>query len=101
MFNIYQKSVTGECQVHYGVSRLPAHLLQSEPQLAPLAELSADEQFIKVVKTKNYTKCDQQPEYHFGLSGPYQWKSVSNNMADFISVSILYLTMIIYEQFFN
>ncbi|GLV61233.1 hypothetical protein CBL_21062, partial [Carabus blaptoides fortunei] len=62
---------------------LPEYILQSEPQLAPLPHLKADGEFIDVVKTRNYSNCDERIVYHYGLHEMDDWEPASAAMGDF------------------
>lgn len=50
-----------------------------------------NEQYYEIVKTKNYSNCEQRMGYHFGINGMNEWKPNTNQMGDFFSVSKIFL----------
>lgn len=87
VYRTMEESVTGECEVLYDISPLPNYVLQSRPQLAPFANLRGEGQILDIVKTTNFSNCDQRIGYHFGLTGITDWEAGSNQMGDFLAVS--------------
>lgn len=77
----------GECETLYDISPLPKVVLQNKPQLAPMPQLQADGQLIDIVKTRNFSNCDVQSDYHFGITGLSDWEPTSNQMGQFLAVS--------------
>ncbi|XP_052133348.1 vitellogenin-like, partial [Frankliniella occidentalis] len=65
VYKTMEDSVTGECEVVYDISPLPQYQLQSRPELAPMPQLRGDGQLIDIVKTKNFSHCEQRPGYHY------------------------------------
>ncbi|GLV41988.1 hypothetical protein CBL_10147 [Carabus blaptoides fortunei] len=82
-FKTMEDTVTGKCETLYDIDELPEYILQSEPQLAPLPHLKADGEFIDVVKTRNYSNCDERIVYHYGLHEMDDWEPASAAMGDF------------------
>ncbi|KAK9500938.1 hypothetical protein O3M35_002099 [Rhynocoris fuscipes] len=89
VYKTIEDTVTGECETIYDVSPLPEYVLQSQPELAPLQHLKGEGQFIDIVKTKNYSNCEQRMAYHFGLTGLTDWEPASNQMGSFLSRSTI------------
>lgn len=87
VYKTMEPTVTGECEMLYDISPLADFTIQSRPEWVPMPELKENGQFIEVVKTKNYSNCDQRMGYHFGITGMSQWKPNSNQMGEFFSVS--------------
>nr|CAD7460130.1 unnamed protein product [Timema tahoe] len=81
VYSVMEDTVTGECEVLYDVSPLPAYVLQSQPELAPLWHLGDKEQLIDVVKSQNFSKCDQRLDFQFGIDGISDFKHVGENKA--------------------
>nr|CAD7573376.1 unnamed protein product [Timema californicum] len=90
VYRVMEDTVTGECEVLYDVSPLPAYVLQSQPELAPLWHLGDKEQVIDVVKSQNFSKCDKRLDFQFGIDGISDFKHVGENKAgNFLSRSAL------------
>lgn len=87
VYKTMEPTVTGDCEMLYDISPLADFNIQSRPEWVPMPELKENGQFIEVVKTKNYSNCDQRMGYHFGITGMSQWKPNSNQMGEFFSVS--------------
>lgn len=87
MFRVMEDSVDGKCEVLYDISPLPEHMLQNNPELAPLPQLREDGDMISLVKTKNYSNCNQRISYHFGINGRNKWEPGSNDNGKYLSVS--------------
>uniref|UniRef100_T1IB40 Uncharacterized protein n=1 Tax=Rhodnius prolixus TaxID=13249 RepID=T1IB40_RHOPR len=87
VYKTIEDSVTGECETIYDISPLPQFVLQSRPELVPLPKLVAGGQVLDIVKTKNYSNCEQRMAYHFGLTGLTDWEPASNQMGTFLSRS--------------
>jgi hypothetical protein len=83
----FQDSVTGKCETTYDVSPLALYLLQSKPELAPLANLRGSGHILDIFKTQNYSDCHQRMSYNFGITGMTRWGIGSNMMGRFMSVS--------------
>nr|CAD7195680.1 unnamed protein product [Timema douglasi] len=81
VYRVMEDTVTGECEVLYDVSPLPAYVLQSQPELAPLWHLGDKEQVIDVVKSQNFSKCDKRLDFQFGIDGISDFKDVGENKA--------------------
>lgn len=88
VYKTMEPTVTGACEMLYDISPLADFNIQSRPEWVPMPELKENGQFfIEVVKTKNYSNCDQRMGYHFGITGMSEWKPNSNQMGEFFSVS--------------
>ncbi|XP_001607388.1 vitellogenin [Nasonia vitripennis] len=79
LFKVMEDSVGGMCEVLYDVSALPERVIQTNPELVPIPELREDGDIISLVKTKNYSNCDQRISYHFGLNGRNKWEPSGNS----------------------
>ncbi|XP_011879024.1 PREDICTED: vitellogenin-1-like [Vollenhovia emeryi] len=78
-FKVMEDSVGGKCEVRYNITPLPENVLSENPELVPLPNLHKDGHHIDVMKTKNYTTCEQQMAYHSGIVGKVKWKPGSND----------------------
>lgn len=87
MFKAMEDSVSGKCEVLYDITPLPDYMLHIKPELVPLPELKGDGFHIDVIKTKNFSRCDQRMDYHFGITGQTNWEPGSNENGKFLSVS--------------
>lgn len=88
MFKAMEDSVGGKCEVLYDVSPLPERVLQNSPELVPMPELREDGDMISLVKTKNYSNCEQRVSYHYGLNGRNKFEPGSNDNGRYLSVSL-------------
>lgn len=86
-YKAMEDTVTGECEVFYDISPLPEYVLQSKPELAPIPSLKGDGQIIDIVKTQNFSNCEQRMGYHSGITGGSDWEAGSSSMGDFLAVS--------------
>lgn len=80
----------GKCQVQYSISPLPEYLALNEPELVPLPEFSNGNYF-QVVKTSNFSNCDNRPGYNFGITEQSDVQPGDNQMEDFLVVSTMQL----------
>lgn len=98
-YKTMEDTVTGECEVLYDISPLPEYVLQTKPELAPIPELKGDDgQIIDIVKTSNFSNCEQRMSYHFGINGETKWEPGSNSMGDFLSVSCCFFLLTFCNQ---
>jgi hypothetical protein len=96
VFKTMEDTVNGECETMYDVSPLPEWVMQYKPELVPMPNLKSNGEIIDIVKTKNFSNCDQRVGYHFGLNGITDWKEANENkLGTFLAVSIFIL--IIYK----
>ncbi|XP_017797232.1 PREDICTED: vitellogenin-like [Habropoda laboriosa] len=86
-FRVMEDSVGGKCEVLYDVTPLTDRELHMKPELVPVPQLKGDGQHIDIMKTKNFKKCDQRMNYHFGISGSNNWEPGSNDNGKFLSKS--------------
>ncbi|XP_001607396.1 vitellogenin [Nasonia vitripennis] len=86
-FKAMEDSVGGKCEVLYDISPLPEQVLQNKPELAPMPELREDGDMISLVKTKNYSNCEQRAGYHFNINGRNAWEPGSNENRKYLSRS--------------
>lgn len=86
MFRAMEDSVSGKCEVLYDITPLSESVLHDAPELVPLPRLHDGEQHIDIMKTKNYTRCEQRMCYHFGIVDRKKWSPISNN--GYVSVSM-------------
>jgi Lipoprotein amino terminal region len=83
VFKTMEPSVTGKCETFYDVSPIPEQDIASNPNWVPLPKLKRDgDQYIEVVKTTNYSNCDANLGYHFGITGMSNQKPGSNKMGE-------------------
>ena len=87
MFKAMEDSVGGKCEVLYDITPLPDYMFQYKPELVPIPELKGEGFHIDVIKTKNFSRCDQRMDYHFGISGQTNWEPGSNENGKFLSKS--------------
>lgn len=87
VFKVMEPTVTGKCETIYDVAPLPEYLIQSHREWAPMPELKKNGLFLEIVKTKNFSNCDQRMGYHFGISGANDWKPNTNVMGSALSKS--------------
>ncbi|XP_076239410.1 vitellogenin [Calliopsis andreniformis] len=87
MFKAMEDSVGGKCEVFYDITPLPEYLLQSKPELVPMPELKGEGHHIDIMKTKNFSRCEQRIDYHFGISGHNNWEPGTNENGKFLSKS--------------
>ncbi|XP_011879089.1 PREDICTED: uncharacterized protein LOC105568228 [Vollenhovia emeryi] len=78
-FKIMEDSVGGKCEVLYNITPLPETVLSDKPELVPLPNLRKDGHHIDIIKTKNYSRCEQRMAYHSGIVGKMNWKPGSND----------------------
>lgn len=86
-FKTMEDTVTGKCETLYDISELPEYLVQSQPELVPFPQFKADGDFIDVIKTRNYSNCDERIVYHYGLSELEGFEPAASNMGDFLTKS--------------
>lgn len=85
MFKVMEDSISGKCEVTYDINPLPEYILQNRPELVPLPDLKSGD-VIEVVKTRNYSNCDERVAYHFGLQEMKGMKPGSSTMGKFLAV---------------
>ncbi|XP_037042452.1 vitellogenin-like [Bradysia coprophila] len=59
-YNVNELTMMGNCETVYEISPLPQYLAQSSRDLVPMPRLQRQEQFIDVVKSRDYSRCNQQ-----------------------------------------
>lgn len=90
LFKTMEDTINGECETLYDISPLPGWVMQNRPQLVPMPNIKGNGQIFDIVKTKNFSNCDQRIGYHFGLNGLTDWKEASENkLGTFLAVSEL------------
>ncbi|XP_053979658.1 vitellogenin-like [Hylaeus volcanicus] len=87
MFRAIEDTVGGKCEVHYDITPLPEHMRHVKPELVPLPKLKGDGLLIDIMKTRNFSRCDQRVDYHFGITGATKWEPGSNNNGRFLTKS--------------
>lgn len=87
VYKTMEPTVTGKCETIYDISPLPEYLTQSHRDWVPMPELKQNGQFLDIVKTKNYSNCDERMGYHFGITGNSNLKPGTNQMGDFLAKS--------------
>ncbi|XP_014605280.1 PREDICTED: vitellogenin-like [Polistes canadensis] len=79
-FHSMEDSISGRCEVLYDIVPLDEHMIHDRPELLPNPEIRGKGELFYITKTKNYEKCDQRVDYHFGISGNANWESdIRNN----------------------
>lgn len=87
-FKAMEDTVSGKCEVLYDITPLAEHVIHMKPELVPKPELKGDGLHIDILKTKNFDRCDQRMNYHFGITAETNWEPGSNKNGKFLSVSI-------------
>lgn len=83
MYKTMEDTVTGKCQTMYDVNVLPHYVYQSKPELAPMPQLKgADGELIEVIKTLNYSDCQERIAYHYGLHEMQGMEPSSSHMGE-------------------
>lgn len=85
MFKTLEDTVTGKCVTLYDINELPAYILQSKPELVPMPQLQGEGDILEVVKTKNYSQCEERIVYHYGLHELEDMEPASSHMGEFFS----------------
>lgn len=83
VYKVMEPTVTGNCETVYDITPMPDHLVpQNDEHILWKAyeNLKEDQQLFEVVKTKNYSSCEQRMGYHFGIHGQNGWKPNTNQM---------------------
>lgn len=88
-YKVMEPSVTGECETHYSVSPLPDYINAYQAQEEQDESIKVQGKLIEIVKTMNYSNCDTRSGFHYGITGDSDFKPNTNQMGDFLSVSIL------------
>lgn len=89
-YKVMEPLVTGECETHYDVNLIPAYMIQSHEHWVPRHQLrDEDGQFIQVIKTQNFDRCDQRMGYHFGFTGYSDFRPNTNQMGNVASKSLV------------
>ncbi|XP_025073621.1 vitellogenin-2-like [Pogonomyrmex barbatus] len=78
-FRAMEDSVGGKCEVLYDITPLRDDVIFKQPELMPLPNLRGDGYHFDIIKTKNYTRCEQRMAYHFDIAGKANWKPGSND----------------------
>lgn len=79
-YKVMEPTVTGKCETNYDISRIPEHLAQNYPEIKANAPVRDGDYIYEVIKSKNYSNCEQSMGYHFGVSGLNDWKPNTNVM---------------------
>lgn len=87
-FKVMEPSVTGECETHYSVSPLPDYVNAYQVQEELDESIKVQGKLIEIVKTMNYSNCDTRSGFHYGITGDSDFKPNTNQMGDFLSVSL-------------
>lgn len=89
LFKTMEDTVDGECETLYDITHMPKYTLQRNQHLVPQPQLIGQGQIFDVIKTKNFSNCEQRPGYHFGLTGMTQWEPATNQMGNFLTRSAI------------
>lgn len=92
IFSVMEDSVGGRCQVYYDIAPLPEDIRRTHPELVSV-RLSEEEQYIDIIKTKNYSRCTQRAEYHYGIDGKTRIQPGTNQNEGLLAVSYLFHMM--------
>jgi len=87
MFRAMEDSVGGKCEVLYDIIPLSESALYDNPELVPLPDLHGDGQYFDISKTKNYSRCEQEMSYHFGIGAKTTWQPVAKH--GYVMVNII------------
>lgn len=85
VFKTLEETVTGVSETLYEIHPLPEYVLQSKPWLAPESSLRADGQIIEIVKSKNFSRSEERPSYHFGFDNMPFSEPTSNKIGNFFT----------------
>ncbi|XP_068082316.1 vitellogenin isoform X2 [Anabrus simplex] len=66
-YSIMEEAVSGRCEMRYQINEVPKSIMLANPDWAAREDLCGSRPFIEVTKIRNYSNCDKNPEYHFGL----------------------------------
>jgi len=79
MFRVMEDSVGGKCEVLYDIMPLIVNR-EMNSELIPMPHLDEQDQYLEIVKTKNYSKCTQESEFHFGIDAKVNSEVGSNGV---------------------
>ena len=88
MYKTMEDSVGGKCEVLYDISPLPEMVVSRNHEWVPKPELVEDQRLIEIVKTKNYSNCEQRMGFHYGLVDDSHSEFRTNENGPFLSVSL-------------
>lgn len=80
VYKVMEPTVTGKCETNYDITRVPMYLAQNYPETNSRVTLGKSDSVYEVMKSKNYSNCEQSMGYHFGVSGLNDWKPNTNVM---------------------
>ena len=80
VYKVMEPTVTGKCETNYDISRVPMFLAQNYPEANSNVALGKGDSVYEVIKSKNYSNCEQSMGYHFGVTGLNEWKPNTNVM---------------------
>ena len=86
-FKTMEDSVSGKCEVLYDISPLPERMATENHEWVPMPELKGDKDLIQIVKSKNYSNCEQRMSYHFNMEEISNYELGNYDKGKFISVS--------------
>jgi len=78
MYKVMEDSVGGKCEVLYDIMPLLSSNINSG--LIPLPYLDEQTQYLEIIKTKNYSRCTQESDFHFGVDAKVNSKVGSNGV---------------------
>lgn len=88
VYKTMEPSVTGKCETSYDISPIPENHVAGHPEWIPLPQLKRQkDQYIEVVKSTNYSNCDDNLGYHFGITQQSNQKPGSNKMGQYLARS--------------
>lgn len=87
MFRSMEDSVGGKCETTYDITPLSESVLVRQPELVPMPHLKEDQWHMEIIKNRNYSKCSQRVDYHFGLTGKIKMEAGANANGNFLTRS--------------
>jgi len=88
VYKTMEPTVTGKCETVYDISPIPEHHVARNPEWVPLPKLKREkDQYIEVVKSTNYSNCDDNLGFHYGITQMSNQKPGSNKMGEWLARS--------------
>ncbi|PSN56097.1 hypothetical protein C0J52_05895 [Blattella germanica] len=80
-----ENSIFGKCEISFEISKVPRLVALTHPNLFPKPEICGGKNFYEIFKTRNFSNCENDPKYHFGLPKSKRCTSGGNECEDFWS----------------
>ena len=88
VYKTMEPTVTGKCETIYDMSPIPEYRIAAHHDWVPMPyHMEEDEHFIEVVKTLNYSSCDANLGYHFGITSLSHQNPSVNRMGEWFTRS--------------